>query len=172
MEPFIDHIEITVSLISQPLQEVYQGSPGGIPVTIGHFYAGPPETSRTLSTQREYMAAVLALPHAALGTFSTAARGFGGETLLFSSHPELEKTHRIRGTEAARGALNGAVLDLLSREPDWTLEGKDDKLVIHAKGSPRARGLSVEEITHFVDGVFRIAELFGARFTESSDRHT
>ena len=74
------------------------------------------------------------------------------------------------GTGSASGPVAGPNGKVLSNEPDWQLEGKDDKLVIRSAASPRDRALSVEEITRFVDGVFRIAESFGARFTSSSAR--
>ena len=124
----------------QPLREIYQGTFDRATVTVGYFVAGPPEI-RTRSTQREHMVAVVAIPGADLGSFCTEARG------LFAGKPVLPAT----------------VADLLAREPGWKLEGKHDRLVIRGVDSPPDRMLTVAEMTQFVDGVFRIAPLFGAR---------
>ena len=124
----------------QPLTEVYEGNFDGTLVTIGHFSAGGPEIHMR-STQREYLAAVVTIPGADLGTFCTVPRGF------FRRKPVLSAT----------------VQDLLSREPEWRVEGKQDRLVLRSSGSPTDRNFTVPEIKHFVDGVFRIAPLFGAR---------
>lgn len=124
----------------QPLQEVYQGRFDRTTVTIGYFVAGPPEIHMR-STQREHMAAVVAIAGASLGNFCTDTHG------LFAHAPVLSAT----------------VTDLLAREPEWKLEGKQDTLVVRGVDSPPDRALTVPEITHFVDGVFRIAPLFGAR---------
>lgn len=153
-------------LVTQPLQDVYEGCFDGVNVTIGCYYWRSPGAGRgTVTGSHEQITAIVALPGAVLGTFNTAATGFSGEKLHFASHPELDKTHRIRGNETARNALGEAVLDLLANEPVWRIEGKDDKLVIGRTASPRGEDLRVEEVAQFVDGVFRIAKLFGARFS-------
>jgi len=111
------------------------------------------------------------LPARTLPTFTAAprdfARGSEGEKMSFPSHPQLEKTHRIRGDDTARSVLTGAVLDLLAREPEWALEGKDNKLVIYRAAAPGDPGgfLRAEQISAFVDGAVRIGGLFGIRWS-------
>ena len=92
------------------------------------------------------MAAIFALPDVNLGAFVTSGHGKG----------------------AARGVLSAAILEQLSSDPDWTLEGKGNRLVIGCSKKPQdpSGDMSVREIKSFVDGAFRFAELFGARFSQ------
>ena len=129
-----------------------------------------------LDTQTESVAAILAFPALTLPTFTAEprglARGSEGVKLAFPSHPQLAKTHRIRGHEAAISVFTTAVLDFLTDEPVWAIEGKDNKLVICRTSAPRDRSgvLTAEEVTDFVDAVFRIAALFRGRWSDRARR--
>jgi hypothetical protein len=147
-------------LMPHGLYDVYEVERDGVVITFAQFAAGD------VDDRDEGSAAIVTYPSRSIPTFTAAPHGLGrggmaGVGLTFPTHPQLEKTHAIVGEADTRRVLTGPVLDLLTREPHWALEGKGNSLVIRDTRSARDGSgfLASDEIIEFVQSAFRIAHI-------------